>query len=489
MNQTEYLKLIDDVIEQGTFKDNWASLSAHKTPGWYARAKLGIFIHWGVYSVPAFGNEWYSRNMYVPGSVEFEHHVKTYGAQKDFGYKDFIPMFRAEKFSAREWIKTFREAGAKFVMPVLEHHDGFAMYDTAFNRWNANEMGPCRDVAGELKAECEKQGLTFCASTHRAEHYFFMNMGRTFDSDVDPAAEWFDFYAPAHYEENFGAAMTETCDAVDETGASEEWLTDWMVRTCEIIDQYRPKILYFDWWIQNHTFKPYLKKIAAYYYNRALEWGEEVTIDYKHNAFAPGTATLDIERGALGGVSPEPWQTDTAIGKLSWGYRKDNAYKSTYEVVTTLIDVVSKNGTLLLNLGPKPDGTFTAEETQVLQQLGAWLRLNGEGIYDTVPYKFFKEGEHQPKAGMFSEGGVPYDEADFRFTYKNGALYAFQMKPSKSMLIRSLHTDRCGTSVQNVTLLGSDEAVRFEGGQSGLSVALSAEPTTDLPICLKIELA
>ena len=181
-----YLAAIDEVIAKGPFKDDWQSLSAHKTPDWYYQGKLGIFIHWGIYSVPAFGNEWYSRNMYNKEDRAFEHHVKTYGPQKEFGYKDFIPMFRGERFDADAWIRTFREAGAKFVVPVMEHHDGFAMYDTAFNRWNAKNIGPCRDVGGELKAACDAQGLQFCASTHRAEHYFFMNLGRTFESDVDP---------------------------------------------------------------------------------------------------------------------------------------------------------------------------------------------------------------------------------------------------------------------------------------------------------------
>ena len=489
MLRSDYLKQIDDVIERGRYKADWASLSAYRTPDWYYRGKFGIFIHWGVYSVPAFGNEWYSRNMYVPGSVEYEHHLKTYGDHKAFGYKDFIPLFKAERFDAQQWIETFKAAGAKFVVPVLEHHDGFAMYDTAFNRWNAAAMGPRRNVAGELKAECEKQGLVFGASTHRAEHYFFMNMGRTFESDVDPNADWFDFYAPAHYEEKFGAAMTETCDTVDETGASKEWVEDWLVRTCEIVDRYRPKIMYFDWWIQNESFKPVLKKFAAYYYNRALEWGEEAAIDYKHNAFALGTATLDIERGALGDVFPYPWQTDTAIGKLSWGYRQDNEFKSAYEVVTTLIDVVSKNGMLLLNVGPKPDGTFTEEETAVLAATGRWLKTNGEGIYDTVPYKFYKEGDHQAKAGMFSEGDVGYNEHDFRFTYKDGALYAFQMKPSKELFIRSLHTDHCGTAVKSVCVLGGNEIETVGRGRDGLRVQLKNEPDGDLPLCLKLELA
>ena len=192
----EYLEQIDAVIRSGKYKADWESLANHKTPAWYTEGKLGIFIHWGIYSVPAHSNEWYSRHMYLPGHEEYEYHRKTYGEQKDFGYKDFIPSFTGEKFSADAWVSLFKKAGARFVMPVAEHHDGFAMYDTAFNRWNAKNMGPCRNVVGEIKAACEREGLQFCASTHRAEHYFFMNSGRGYESDVnDPA--YADFYGPA----------------------------------------------------------------------------------------------------------------------------------------------------------------------------------------------------------------------------------------------------------------------------------------------------
>jgi alpha-L-fucosidase len=199
---TSYLQEIDRVISSGKYRDTWASLAQHSPPGWYTGGKLGIFIHWGIYSVPAFGNEWYSRNMYDPGHREFEHHRKTYGDQKEFGYKDFIPMFKGERFDPAAWAELFCAAGARFVMPVSEHHDGFAMYKTAFNPWNAADMGPCRDVIAELKCAAEQAGLRFCASNHRAEHYFFMNMGRTFDSDInDPA--FADFYGPAVYLPEF----------------------------------------------------------------------------------------------------------------------------------------------------------------------------------------------------------------------------------------------------------------------------------------------
>ena len=490
MTTQEYLQLIDTVNDNGKYKADWASLCSHKTPDWYRADKLGVFIHWGIYSVPAYGNEWYPRNMYDPNSPEFEHHKTTYGDQKTFGYKDFIPMFKAEKFDAKQWISLFKQAGIRYCVPVAEHHDGFAMYATDFNRWNAAAMGPCRDVVGELKAECEKQGMTFCASTHRAEHYFFLNMGRTIDSDVNDES-YRDFYGPAVYNEGWdNKVLGETTENPFTEGASREWLEDWLVRTCELIDKCQPSVLYFDWWIHNHSFKPYLKKLAAYYYNRAEEWGKEVTINYKHEAFPPTVATYDVERGALTGISPLYWQTDTAIGKHSWGYRKDNQYKSTRQIVCDLIDIVSKNGNLLINIGPKSDGTITDEETAVLQGLGAWLQINGEGIYGTTHWKTFGEGKINAEEGAFKDNDEkPFTAQDFRFTYKNGFLYAFQMRPSKEISIRTLkkHNHR-DFLIANISLLGSNEKIDFTRDEEALTIRLPQSPADDLPICFKIEI-
>ncbi|MBQ6898790.1 MAG: alpha-L-fucosidase [Clostridia bacterium] len=490
MNVNEYLKIIDDVNEKGKYKPDWQSLWNHKVPEWYMNDKVGVFIHWGIYSVPAYGNEWYSRNMYGKESPEYEHHIKTYGPQKDFGYKDFIPMFKAEKFDAEEWIKLFKDAGIKYVMPVCEHHDGFAMYETEFNRWNSVNMGPCRDVAGELKAECEKNGLTFCASTHRAEHYFFMNMGRTIESDVNDE-NYRDFYGPAVYCDEWDSrVLGETTENPHTTGASEEWLQDWLVRTCELIDRYQPAVLYFDWWIHNHSFKPYLKKLAAYYYNRAEEWGKEVTINYKHQAYPPTVAVFDVERGALTDISPLYWQTDTAIGKCSWGYRKDNKYKSARQVICDLVDIVSKNGNLLINIGPRADGTITEEETEVLVTMGKWLRVNGEGIYGTTFWKNFGEGKVNAEDGFFRDGDEKqFTNEDFRFTYKNGYLYVFQMRPSKKIKIKTLRKQgRHDCFIESVSLLGSDEKIEFERNEEYLEINLKGEIENDLPLCFKMEI-
>ncbi len=490
MTTQEYLKMIDDVNEKGRYQANWESLSQHKVPAWYMHDKLGVFIHWGIYSVPAFGNEWYSRGMYDKTVREFDHHKKTYGEQNVFGYKDFIPMFKAEKFNAEEWVSLFKKAGMKYVMPVCEHHDGFAMYETEFNRWNAKEMGPHRDVVGELKAECEKQGLTLCASTHRAEHYFFMNPGRLCESDVNDD-DYRDFYGPAVYCEEFDPQIIhETTADTYSKGASKEWLEDWLVRTCEIIDKYKPAVLYFDWWIHNHSFKPYLKKLAAYYYNRAEEWGKEVTINYKHEAFPPNVATFDVERGALTDISPVYWQTDTAIGKLSWGYRFDNEYKSARQVICDLVDIVSKNGNLLINIGPKADGTITQEETDVLLTMGEWLKINSDGIYGTTFWKTFGEGEVNAVDGFFKDGDEKaFTNKDFRFTYKNGFLYVFQMRPSKTIEIKTLckHNPH-DYLIESIELLGSNETIEFSRDEEALKINLKGELKNDLPICFKIEI-
>lgn len=488
MTVQEYLKQIDSVNENGKYKADWASLAHHRVPEWYMNSKLGVFIHWGIYSVPAFGGEWYSRGMYWEGTSEFKHHVETYGKQNEFGYKDFIPMFGAEKFDAEEWVKLFKKAGMKYVMPVAEHHDGFAMYDTQFNRWNAKEMGPCRDVVGELKAACNKHGLELCASTHRAEHYFFMNGGRAFDSDVNDE-RYRDFYGPAVYCEEFhsDALHIHTADTYSK-GASKEWLEDWLARTCELIDKYQPAVLYFDWWIHNHSFKPYLKKLAAYYYNRAEEWGKEVTINYKHEAFPPTVATFDVERGALSGISPIYWQTDTAIGKTSWGYKKDNEYKSSRQVICDLVDIVSKNGNLLINIGPKPDGTITDEETKVLTDMGEWLETNGEGIYGTTFWKTFGEGEVNAVDGFFKDGDEKaFTNKDFRFTYKDCNLYVFQMRPSKDVEIKTLCKHNTHDYlIEKIELLGSDEKIEYTRDEESLKIKLKGEPKNDFPICFKV---
>lgn len=488
-NQQEYLDKIEKVIADGPYKADWNSLSKHKTPEWFLDRKFGIFIHWGIYSVPAFGNEWYSRNMYIQGSPEFEHHVKTYGKHTEFGYKDYIPMFKAEKFDAGAWIDLFKKAGAKYMVPVAEHHDGFQMYESELSKWNAAQMGPCRDVLGELKAEAEKADIVLGASTHRIEHWFFMGHGREFESDITDDEKLGDFYWPAMPE-----AVLH--DLYSEPTPTKEFLDDWMIRTCELIDKYKIKQLYFDWWIQHSSAKEYLKKIAAYYYNRAEEWGEEVTIAYKHDAFMFGTALVDIERGKFASIKPFPWQTDTAIGRWSWGYTQYNNFKPARELICDLVDIVSKNGCMLLNVGPKPDGTITDEETAILLDMGKWLETNGEAIYEAKTWRVAEEGPTLTQEGQFTDGSeTRFTSEDFRFTLKGENLYAtcLSYPENEKVVIKSLgiqdatHLPKFNGIIDNVSVLGYDGEVKWHRDGEGLHVETSGIKT-DMPVVIKVKL-
>ncbi len=477
---------VEAVIAQGPYEDTWASLSGYRTPDWYRDAKFGIFIHWGVYSVPAFSNEWYPRGMYIQGSPEYEHHRKTYGPQREFGYKDFIPLFRAERFDPDAWAELFARSGARYVVPVAEHHDGFQMYRSELSRWNAFEMGPKRDVLGELTDAFRRRGLVPGASSHRMEHWFFMGHGREFDSDVREPMRRGDFYWPAMPEPDFQ-------DLWSEPAPSEEFLADWLLRTCELIDRYHPRVLYFDWWIQHGAAKPWLRRLAAYYYNRAAEWGEEVAITYKHDAFLFGTAVPDVERGQFAEVKPYFWQTDTATARNSWCYTEGNVYKSASELVCNLADAVSKNGCLLLNVGPKADGSIAEEDVRILEKIGDWLRVNGEAVYGARPWRLAGEGPTQVAEGQFTDGERPaYTSADFRFTANRGALYAIALSPAADGQYRIESLGERDASrranfhgiVRDVRMLGGDGPVRWSRDERGLHLA--AHAGGDMPVVFKI---
>ncbi|MCT9819333.1 alpha-L-fucosidase [Microbacterium sp. W1N] len=388
----ERLSAVDEVIRRGPFDDTWESLLTYEPPEWFTRSKFGIFVHWGVFAVPGAITEWYPRLMYRPGSAVREHHLERYGDTTVHGYKDFIPQLDFANFDPDAMAAVLRRSGARYVVPVAEHHDGFAMYDEPRTRWRAPLVGPHRDVFGELAEACRRLSLTVGASSHRLENWFYYAAGRDLASDVqDP--RWSDLYGPASREES---------------GPDQDFMDDWLLRTTHLIDAYRPQMLYFDFYIDAPGFDATLRRLAAYYYNRAAEWGRGVVLNYKNEAMPEGAGVWDIERGAAAGIRARPWQSDTSVSRSSWGYVADHAYKDVDELISDLVDVVSKNGCLLLNVGPRADGTLPDVEIALLERIGDWLAVNGEGIFGTTPWRVFGEGPTATRGGPSSTSTRPH---------------------------------------------------------------------------------
>ena len=480
-------------ISRGPFAANWDSLGGYRIPEWFRDAKFGIFIHWGVYSVPAFGNEWYPRNIYQQDNPAFKHHLETYGPQAKFGYKDFIPMFRAEHFNPDAWVDLFASAGARYIVPVAEHCDGFAMYDSGISDWNAAKMGPKRDVVGELATATRKRGLHFGVSSHRAEHWWWYDGAMKFDSDVRAGQ------APVLY----GPAKPRTLPGDDglkepDPNHLEKWLPpnqafldDWLARSSELVDKYHPDFFYFDWWIGQPAFRPYLQRFAAYYYNQAAQEHQGVVLTYKDHDFPENAAVLDVERAKLDALRLLPWQTDTSVSIHSWGYVKSDEYRDAKSLIDELVDVVSKNGNLLLNVGPRSDGTIPEEARAILLQMGSWLKTNGEGIYDSRPWLLYGEGPTKVTSSALSTDMQVFTAEDIRFTSHDGMLYAFALgwPASGDLVVHSLYrgSPYLNGSICGVHLLGTKGELSWNQQEDGLHIQLPKEKPEEPVFTFRIQ--
>ncbi len=471
---------------QPTYSATWDALAKHTVPKWFDEDKFGIYFHWGIYSVPAFENEWYSRNMYIEGSRANKFHNLVFGPPSKFGYKDFIPMFHAEKFNPGKWAELLRKAGARFAGPVTEHADGFSMWDSKVNKWNAAAMGPRRDIVGEMSRALRNEGLRFIATLH---HQWLWGWYPTIDKSVDASnPEYSGLYGPPAPGSpfNFDKPWTELAPP------TQEFMDVWEAKVREVVDKYRPSLIYFDSRL-NIIDERHLTSAISHYYNRAERWSEEVIVTYKEEDLPLGVGMLDIERGRLGALASYKWLTDDAIDWNSWCHVQNPSYKSADRIVDMLVDIVSKNGGLLLDITPTADGVIPEPVVERLLAIGKWLETNGEAIYGTRPRKIFGEGPTQIKPGMFGEEKTPdFTAQDIRFTSRWKTLYAVALDwpgNSADLLIKSLNTSGALLAkgeIANISLLGSDAKLSWQHDAEGLRITIPPHKPGDFAYAFKI---
>jgi alpha-L-fucosidase len=433
------------------FKAEAESLKEYQVPEWFRDAKFGIFIHYGIYAVPAFGDEWYGHWMYIKdskawgGADIFNHHKDTYGGYQKRGYVDFVPEFLdgLERFSkgkkAWDWATLFEEAGAKYVMPVGIHHDAFALYDSDVQLTYNSVKQANIDYIGELKHAIKEHGMHFGVSNHFAENRWFFAKEASKESDV-----WNE-----ELNEMYGAYNT-----------LDGHVQKWYDISMEIIEKYHPELIYYDFDLKNPEYIPVKRKMLANYYNMAETWDENagVICNYKQEAFEDGEAMLEVERGSLSEIREMPWQTCTSIGAKSWGYVEDEVYRDSREMLCALVDIVSKNGNLLLNVGPRADGTIPKEAQKTLLEMGKWLKENGRAIYGSRPWITYGEGPNSHKAkGEFSDD-FKYTAEDFRFTAsKDGKrVYLFVMDAPKATTVCVKSLKSCAKQINEIKLMNGE---------------------------------
>ena len=489
-------------IEKGPFAGTRESLKSYRIPEWFRDAKLGLWAHWGPQSAPEQG-DWYAQRMYLEGSPDYKWHLEHFGHPSKVGYKDVVPTFKAEKWEPERLMDLYVKAGAKYFVSMGVHHDNFDMWNSKFQpRWNAVASGPRKDIVGMWRDAARKRGLKFGVSEHLSNSFDWFAAAHRSDKSGAYAGVPYDGNDPAYSDlyHSYQGMPADFAQAAAPMGrvAPDAWKLQYFNRIKDLVNQHQPDLLYTDGPI---PFEEYGLSLVAHHYNvSARQHGGRVEAVYnskRQEDCAEGTCALDLERGIVDKIWPEPWQTDTCIG--NWHYKRDITYKTPKIVVDMLADIVSRNGNLLLNFPLPGSGALDDRELAVLSALTGWMAVNGEGIYATRPWKVYGEGpsmlpapERQGRLGFNESRRKELTPEDVRFTTKGKTIYAFVMGwPQGQARIKALGAKSAQQpgKVRNVEMLGHKGKLKWSQSDTELAVDMPPEKPCEYAIALKATLA
>jgi alpha-L-fucosidase len=503
---------LNEQMVKGPFKPTWESLQNYKTPEWFRDAKFGMWAHWGPQCQPEVG-DWYAREMYQEGSVKYKVHLEKYGHPSKFGFKDVINEWKADNWNPEELVNLYKNAGAQYFMAMANHHDNFDLWDSKYQKhWNATKIGPKKDLINGWAKAAKNNGLPFGVSVHASHAWRWYESAQRSDKNgayagipydgkltkADGKGKWWEGLDPQElYAQNH--PLSEK--SLDNNSIHRQWgwssgvyppskvyIERFYNRTIDLINTYNPDVVYFDdsqlpfWPVSDAGLR-----IAAHLYNKSIKDHGELRAVINGKVLDENqrkAMVWDIERGQANEIQPLPWQTDTCIG--NWHYERGlyerNGYKTAKTVIQTLVDIVSKNGNLMLNIPVRGDGSIDEKERTIVEEIGEWMKVNSESIYGTRPWKIFGEGPAQQgtaqlNAQGFNEGkGKPFTYEDIRFATKANVLYATVMgwPQNGSLLIKSLasHSPHHIPNIHKIELLGMNHSLTFEHTEQGLSVKL-----------------
>jgi alpha-L-fucosidase len=455
-------------VAEGRFKPSDESLKQYQYPEWFRDAKFGIWAHWGPQAVPRQG-DWYARRMYQEKDPAYKYHLEHYGHPSEFGYKNIIPLWKAERWDPDKLMALYKKAGAKYFVSMGSHHDNFFLWNSKLNIWNAAKMGPKKDVLGLWQQAAKKQGMKFGVSEHLGASYTWFQTAHSADKEGSKAGVPYDG-ANLDYQDLYHANATPD---------DKDWLTknpafqlEWYRSIKELVDNYQPDLLYSD---SKMPFEDVGRTLISHFYNQDITKNNgKLEAVYTCKQPSGGLWVEDLERGVKDIVSQYPWQTDTSIG--DWYYSTGQKYKTATEVIQMLVDIVSKNGNLLINVVQTPEGDLEPDMLAILEEIGVWTEANGEGIYGSRTWKIYGEKpSYAPvvKSGNLNEEKVKYSARDIRFTTKGNTLYAFCLgKPETDVMIKSLakSSKLTGKGIASVAMIGSKEKLGWKQTSDALVI-------------------